>query len=353
MENLFLLTLIVYIWTYFSIFCHEMGHFTFAKLVGMSPYLVKVGVGYKPLTFKFFNTRFEFRIIPYGGITHAYHLTFNSIKLRCIVFLLGGVFANCILLVLLITLLKIQGNLILLIPIIIEIILLFTNLIPSEIRIYQTNIQNDGKQIVSALITNYRKIFNDVFEAYNKQLYRYKSDKENLPKTFLCNDVRMLQIFIEAQTKLYTHHAFEEAVELLLKVLKFPKISDLEKAFILDDLACIVAMQGYKKYLNDADKWSQEAITLASHCKTLKGTRGAILIELGRYDEGKQLLLPLTEPDNEALDIAISSCYIAKAEYVLGNIDRANAWLIKAKKIGNADANTVLNRIQQEINYYV
>jgi predicted Zn-dependent protease len=112
-------------------------------------------------------------------------------------------------------------------------------------------------------------------------------------------------------------------------------------------------MNGYKEYLNEADKWSQEAIELASQSQTLKGTRGAILIELGRYDEGKQLLLPLTEPENEDLDIAVSSCYIAKAEYFLGNIDRVNAWLVKAKKIDNTSANSVLKRIQEEINYYV
>lgn len=353
MASLILIILIIYAWTYFSICCHEMGHFTFAKLAGMSPYLVKIGIGYKPLKLQLFNAIFEFRILPYCGITHAYHLTLDRIKLRFIFFASGGVFANFILLVVLINFFKIQGGLIIGILIIIEVILLLANLIPSEVKIYQENIQNDGKQIISALFTNYQKIFKDVLEEYNKQLYRYKNDKEILPKTFLRNDVRTLQIFIEAQTKLYTHHAFEEAVELFLELLNSPNISNPEKAFILDHLACIVAMNGYKKYLNDADKWSQEAIGLASQSKTLKGTRGAILIELGRYDEGKQLLLPLTEPENEPLDIAVSSCYIAKAEYFLGNIERVNEWLANAKKIGVADADKVLKRIQQEINYYV
>jgi hypothetical protein len=31
------------------------------------------------------------------------------------------------------------------------------------------------------------------------------------------------------------------------------------------------------------------------------------------------MLLQLTEPDNHPLDIAISSCYLAKAEHRLGN----------------------------------
>jgi tetratricopeptide (TPR) repeat protein len=342
-----------YAWTYFSIFCHEMGHFTFGKLAGMSPYLVTIGTGKKLLRLRLLNAVFEFRHFPYGGITHAYHLTFDGMRLRYMFFLIGGVFTNFILLLLLINLLTIQNTLIIWVSIIIEVISLFNNLIPRELKIYEKNLHNDGKQIILALTTNYNKILKDVFEQYTKQLCRYKNTEEISPKTFLGNDVRTLQIFLEAETKLHTYHAFEEAVELFLEVLKFKNISNSEKAFILDALACIVAMNGYKEYLNEADKWSQEAIELASQSQTLKGTRGAILIELGRYDEGKQLLLPLTEPENEDLDIAVSSCYIAKAEYFLGNIDRVNAWLVKAKKIDNTSANSVLKRIQEEINYYV
>lgn len=344
--------LIIYVWMYFSIFCHEIGHFIFAKLAGMSPYLVQVGTGYKFLKLQLFNTVFEFRILPYGGMTQAYHLTLDSFKVRFLLFAIGGVFANFLLVGFLITLLRIQRDLLILILIIFEFVFLFSNLTPTEFKIYNQIVQSDGQLIICALTINYQKIYQDISEEYKKQSYRYKNDKAILPETFLGNDLRTLQIFIDAQKKLYSH-AYEEAVKLFIQVLNFKKISNCEKVFILDNLSCIVVMHGYKKYLNDADRWSEEAIKLASYSKTLKGTRGAILVELGRYDEGKQLLLPLTEPENDALDIAVSSCYIAKAEYFLGNIERVNAWLANAKEIGGADANKVLKRIQKEINYHV
>ncbi|HAG85480.1 MAG TPA: hypothetical protein DCL61_31125 [Cyanobacteria bacterium UBA12227] len=352
MASLILIILIIYVWTYFSTFCHEMGHFIFAKLAGMSPYLVKIGVGYKPLQLQLFKATFEFRILPCGGTTHAYSSTLDGFKVKFICFAIGGIFANFMLLAFLINLLRIKSGVIIWILIIIELILLLFDLIPYEVRVsYKENIQNDGKLIVSALAINYKKLFEELLKEYNKQMCRYKNDKETLPKTFLNNDVRTLKKFIEAQLILYQYNAFDEAVELFLEILNSPNISNLEKAFILDNLACIVVMNGYKKYLVDADKWSQEALSLASYSKTLKGTRGAILIELGRYDEGKQLLLPLTEAGNEPIDIALSSCYIAKAEYFIGNLENVNPWLAKAKKIGGADVNKVLKRIQQEINY--
>ncbi len=349
----------IYVWLYFSTFSREIGHFIFAKLVDMSPYFVRVGTGYKFLKLQLFNTMFELGVLPSTGITYAYHSTLDGIKWRIILFKSGGIFADFILLALLIIFWKNQGSLIIWIFIIIQALLLLDNLIPAEIHIgigvldKQVRLPNDMKQIISALMTNHQKNFKDFCKEYNKLLYKYKDDKEILPTTFLSNDLITLQILIKNYKKLHVFYNFEETVEFFLQVLKFKNISNLEKIFILDSLANIVVMKmnEYKKYLNAADKWSQEAIGLASHSKTVKRTRGAILIELGRYEEGKQLLLPLTQPENEALDIAVSSCYIAKAEYFLGNIDKVQGWLIKAKRIGVADADNILKRIQQEISY--
>ncbi|MCU0545227.1 MAG: site-2 protease family protein [Oscillatoriaceae cyanobacterium Prado104] len=353
MMALFVIVLL-YSWLYFSIFCHEIGHFIFAKLAGMSPYLVNIGTGYKFLKLRLFKARFEFGILPSGGLTQARHLTLDRMKLRVILFASGGAFANFILLLLLIKLLIIQGDRadpIILIPICIEVLSLFGSLVPRKIIMYQQNLASDGQSILTALFTNYRQVYRDVFAAYNQQLYRYTNQPKILPKTFLDNDVKTVQIFIEACIKLYNYRDFEGAVELFGEVLKFKKISKPEKAFILDNLASFVVMQGgHKKHLKEADRWSQAAIKLASQSKTLKATRGAILIELGRHEEGKQLLLPSIEPENEALDIAVSSCYLAKAEYFLGNTEKVNEWLAHAKKINNPEANKVLKRIQKEIN---
>lgn len=340
------------IWAYFSIFCHEMGHFIFGKLAGMSPYLVKVGVGYKLFKVRLFNTMFEFNCIPYGGMTYADILSVEWIKLKYIFFLIGGSLINFILLVAAINIAQATENVLLIVPICVEFMFLTFSLIPMGGKVNGIEQPNDGKQILLVIVTNYKNIFDSTFEEYKKALFRYENNETDSAKTFLSNDIRILQIFIRAEEQLEQGYV-AEAVRLFLEVLDFERISDPEKAFVLDRLACIVAMQGYKKYLNDADKWSQEALRLASYSKTLKGTRGAILIELGRYDEGKQLLLPLIEAGNEALDIAISSCYIAKAEYFLGNIEKVNDWLANAKKMGGSDADKVLRRIQQEINYYV
>lgn len=86
MTTLLIICVWGYAWTYFSMFCHEMGHFTFAKLAGMSPYLVIIGKSQKLLKLQLFNAVFELRNLSYGRITHAYHLTFDGMKLGYIFF---------------------------------------------------------------------------------------------------------------------------------------------------------------------------------------------------------------------------------------------------------------------------
>ena len=44
---------LLYFWSYFSIFCHEMGHFICARRIGFNPYSVRIGSGVKLLRIKF------------------------------------------------------------------------------------------------------------------------------------------------------------------------------------------------------------------------------------------------------------------------------------------------------------
>src|SRR5215475_1508004 len=92
----------LFVWLYFSIFCHELGHFVCAKLVGMSPYLMKVGWGFRIFRKRFFGAQIEFRFLPFGGETHASFSTnwstFKDLKLKLIIYSIGGCLANSVLL---------------------------------------------------------------------------------------------------------------------------------------------------------------------------------------------------------------------------------------------------------------
>jgi tetratricopeptide (TPR) repeat protein len=337
--------LIIYTWLYFSIFLHEMGHFFAGKLVGFNPPMVQIGVGKRILNFNLFNSVIEFRIIPNGGKTYVYFLTSQWLRAKLIFFYLAGPIVH----VFLFSVLKfIHIDLTFKIGYLsfreitfylswLELFLIFTNLFPIE---YQKQ-PNDGKQVIDTLTQSNQQV---IQKFLGLSRYQTKYDRDRI---FFNNDLRTLNTIFEAKTKIDQRN-FNQAIELLEPILHSPNFIMRDKIYLFDILASIVINHGEIKYLQKADEWSDQALSLDKDIKTLQGTRGAILIELGRYDEGKKMLLPLTERGNEPVDIAISCCYIAKADFYLGKEHSARNWLKLSEKVGGT--NEILLRIQKEIN---
>jgi tetratricopeptide (TPR) repeat protein len=324
----------LYVWLYFSTFCHELGHFVCAKLVGMSPQLMKVGRGFRIFRKSFFGAQLEIGILPDCGITYASypHTGWSrlvDLKLKLIIFSIGGCLANSVLLLCLIAVFVYTGFPICLYFILIEALMIIIALAPTDVLLYGTKIPRDGKKIFFILTQDNQRYF---FADHQKAITRIAGDRAE-PQILFKNDIRALELFVKAEIKL-AYRRFDEAIALLDQLLNPENASDAEKAYILDTLASIVINHGQKQYLAQADRWSQEALKLAGHSKTIQGTRGAILIELGQYEEGKQTLFPLTELDNDPLDIAISSAYLAKADHHLGNNEQAWKWLKQAEQVG-------------------
>ena len=104
------------------------------------------------------------------------------------------------------------------------------------------------------------------------------------------------------------------------------------------------------QYLKAADVWSRKAIKLVDNQET-RINRGAILVEIGKYQAGKQMLLPFTNSDKKTKIVGFCSCYIAKAEYLMGDVDIGIKWLMKAKDIGVV--NHLVERIGEDINLII
>lgn len=339
-------------WPYISVFCHELGHFVCARLVGMSPYLMKVGSGFSISSKRFFGARIELGIhlFSFTGETCA-HLptnwsTFKDLKPKLIIYCLGGCLANSILLACSIAMLANTGFPIFLYFILIEVVMMISALVPMNILLYGRKHPNDAKQIFLILTKDYQQYFLTDLQKY---LTRMDGNLAG-PYILLKNDTGTIELFVKAATE-FAYRRFDEAIALYNRLLSAQNASGAERVYFLDVLASIVIIYGQKQYLTQADVWSQEAMKLAGHSKTVQGTRGAILIELGMYEEGMRMLSQLTEPDNDPLDIAISSCYLAKAEHRPGNNEQAWRWLKLAEKAGEQvpEFSEMFARVKQEL----
>jgi hypothetical protein len=348
------LILSLLVWLYISIFCHELGHFGCAKLIGMSPRLMKVGRGFVIFRKRFFGAQLKLGIPPFGGLTYADDpdtgwSTFKDLKPKLIIYLIGGCLANSVLLVFSISMLAYSGFGLFLYFICIDVVVIITNLAPIDVYVYGMKSPTDGKHIFLILTHHNQRYHEELFVHYRKEVSRIAGDRADLQIVFK-NNLRILQLLEKAKTELAYRH-FDETIIILNRVLNNENIADSERAYILDTLASIVINHRQKQYLTQADGWSQEALRLAGYSKTIQGTRGAILIELGKYEEGKQMLFPLTEPDNDPIDIAISSYYLANAEHRLGNGEQAWRWLKQAEEAGKhaPDLSEMFASVKQEL----
>jgi tetratricopeptide (TPR) repeat protein len=103
------------------------------------------------------------------------------------------------------------------------------------------------------------------------------------------------------------------------------------KLFVLDHLASLPITEQLKAFLPAADTFSADALALQPQNMTLKGTRGAILVELGCLEEGESLLNEVyanSEADNEK---GISAFYLGVIAKTKGEVEKARALGGKAK----------------------
>jgi hypothetical protein len=105
----------------------------------------------------------------------------------------------------------------------------------------------------------------------------------------------------------------------------------------------------------ELDLWSQRALRLGPKVKTLIASRGAVLIELGRYQEGKASLETVAFGDGASpADSLLNRIFLARAERALANTVAANRLLAEARAIAKSTLRgpaltAWIGRIQREV----
>jgi hypothetical protein len=105
----------------------------------------------------------------------------------------------------------------------------------------------------------------------------------------------------------------------------------------------------------ELDLWSQRALQLGPKVKTLIASRGAVLIELGRYQEGKALLEIVAFTGGAALtDSLLNRIFLARAEHALDNSAAASGLLAEARAIAKSSVRgpaltAWIGRIEREV----
>ncbi len=121
-----------------------------------------------------------------------------------------------------------------------------------------------------------------------------------------------------------------------------------EKILLLDYLSCLPFMEGLGNCLGNAERWSMQALQIQPENLTLKGTRGAVLAEQGRFAEAKVLLQEVHEKSEADIDQGISAFYLALIAKDGGDARTAMRLAKRARQLFPAP--WLLERLDTELN---
>jgi len=127
-----------------------------------------------------------------------------------------------------------------------------------------------------------------------------------------------------------------EVEAALQRELKRDGLTREEQLLVLDALATDALLFGDPDLRARLDKWSLRALALGPTIRTIRGTRGSALVELGRYAEAKLLLEPLTSAEETSLDRILSHASLARAEQALGAHVAARRHVSEARRMCSA-----------------
>jgi len=103
--------------------------------------------------------------------------------------------------------------------------------------------------------------------------------------------------------------------------------------------------------LDEADRFSLQSLQATPWAPYAKGTRGAVLMELGRLDESIPLLRQALDGNDGHRHKSLNCCCLALAMARLGDPKAARAFIEKAAKFDPACP--LLNRARSEVQQLV
>jgi Tfp pilus assembly protein PilF len=127
-------------------------------------------------------------------------------------------------------------------------------------------------------------------------------------------------------------HKYAEARDSFHMALNRPELTPEIQAFLWNNIAWVDLMIGGSTLMEEADQFSRQALEESPWHSYVKGTRGSVLIEMGRIADGVRLVEQAYKENGLASHKALNACYLAIAMLRKGNPARARGYIDEAKR---------------------
>jgi hypothetical protein len=295
-----------------SIVLHELAHFLVGRWLKLKPFYVVLGCGNLLFEKPIGGVTWSIRALPTGGYVVP---LMRATGIRNIAFIAAGPAINLICLIV-----SARGlwkgwvntydwlGMPLFAVFLINICLLWLSLTPRSHRMDGRVVHSDGKRLLESF-------------AWGSQ----GADREVPAKDSTAdNDL------VDVWRRIVDTQPAPRVLALYRENISSREAGTRERLLGLDLFATAVLMYGATDWLREADRYSRELYEAKPDVWTIKGTRGAVLIELGDLQQGIKMLTSVFENSSSEFDKAISAAYLALGELRKGDPGKGRDWLEKS-----------------------
>jgi tetratricopeptide (TPR) repeat protein len=323
---------------------HELTHAGVAKLVGLRVFGIMIGIGKTIWSGKFLGTDWTINLLPLGGITLVGTRPVALIRPKLFLIYLAGPASHMIMAVgffLWQQTLSIFtfGYQVLMSLVLANIVLAVTNLVPFKISLTTGMQGTDGWHLLrvpflgqAELTKRYVGYFaGEALQAYASNDLKEARKWVNQAFAFDRNSGIARNILGIIQMAAGEHKA---ARETFLQILETEEAKEPGLHYVLlNNVAYLDALLRDEALLTEADDYSLQAFQHLPWIPAVMGTRGTVLVELGQFEAGIDLLKRSMSLNVDKQSKALNACHIAVGEFRRGNPGVARKFLATAKTL--------------------
>lgn len=326
------------------IIIHELAHASVAGWVGLRVFGIVIGMGKTIWYGKFLGLEWAINSLPVSGITTVGARPVPHIRSKLFLIYLAGPASH--LLMALIFHLLLQGlpssgwsYYLLRALVFANVFLAVVNLFPRKVSVMTGMQGSDGWHLLRAPFLKESELTKQYIGCFAAEaMQAYATNDLDAAKAWVVKALALdeksgiarniLGIILMARRD---YHASRETFVGLLDSEdgKEPGLHYL----LLNNIAYLNALLREPGLLIEADQFSAEALQHLPWVPAVTGTRGTVLVELGRLEEGIALLKKSMAGHAEKQGKALNACHIAIGELRRGDLDSARAHFAIAKTL--------------------
>jgi tetratricopeptide (TPR) repeat protein len=293
---------------YLLIILQEFGHALTARMVGFRVFSLRIGYGKTIFETSLFGIPVIINALPFIGLTTAVPRTESLLKLRLGLYVFAGPSTHIFFLAVVYVISPDSFYLGYVVPKaltgfapiemlnITNILLLAVNLFPHRVVKPMGEFITDGYHLLKILFTKQPSL-----KEYQDAVPRLEA-LEHMRRGEVEKAIAIYQRLLAAApgNDLLRHDLaianlhrgeYEQARRLFIEVFDTEEFEKpVKKILLMNNIAWVSAVLNRPEWLEQADDYSQRAYLFAPNLVNFMGTRGTVLIRLGRYKEGIDLL---------------------------------------------------------------